>query len=70
MLMRATRPERFTIDDVDRLVHRRAGVVPRYELVGGDLLVTPAPTARHQRIVFHLALSLQAYLSMACPSTG
>jgi hypothetical protein len=33
---------RWTRDDVDRLVDERAGMSPRYELVDGELLVTPA----------------------------
>jgi Uma2 family endonuclease len=34
---------------------------PRYELVDGELLVTAAPAARHQRIIFRLALIVHAY---------
>jgi Uma2 family endonuclease len=63
MPMSALRPHTWTVDEVERLAQQRAGVVPRYELVDGELLVTPAPDARHQRIVFHLGLALQEYLS-------
>ena len=63
MPMSALRPHTWTVDDVERLAQQRAGVVPRYELMDGELLVTPAPDARHQRIVFHLGLALQEYLS-------
>lgn len=36
---------------------------PRYELVDGELLVTPAPTGRHQRLILHLAFRLHDYLA-------
>jgi Uma2 family endonuclease len=36
---------------------------PRYELVDGELLVTPAPTRRHQRLIFQLGVLLHSYLS-------
>lgn len=34
----------------------------RYEAIGGELIVTPAPSLRHQDIVLRLALQLQALL--------
>jgi Uma2 family endonuclease len=34
----------------------------RYEVIDGELYVTPAPTWRHQRAVFELAYALRVYL--------
>jgi Uma2 family endonuclease len=61
--MPAVRRHRWTVEEVDQLVDAREGLTPRYELVRGELLVTPAPTSRHQRPVFQLALLLQRYLT-------
>jgi Uma2 family endonuclease len=41
----------------------------RYEVVYGELLVTPAPRAWHQTLVLRLATALQAYLEQS-PGTG
>ena len=63
MSMPVLRPDRWTIEEVERLIDERQGLTPRYELVDGELLVTPAPSARHQRVIFELALRLQRYLT-------
>ena len=34
----------------------------RYEAIGGELVVTPAPSLRHQDVVLRLALQLQSIL--------
>jgi Uma2 family endonuclease len=34
----------------------------RYEVLDGEVLVTPAPSPRHQRVAFDLAVQLDAYL--------
>ena len=34
----------------------------RRELIAGEVFVTPSPNARHQRVVFRLAFSLEAHL--------
>ena len=51
MSMPALRRHRWSIDEVERLVDARHDLTPRYELVDGELLMTPAPSDRHQRIV-------------------
>ena len=61
--MPIVRPRRWTTEEVRRLIDNREGMSPRYELVDGDLLVTPAPTYRHQRIVLRLAVRLQDFLT-------
>ena len=42
--MPALRRHRWTADEVRRLIDERPGMSPRYELVDGELLVTPAPS--------------------------
>ncbi|MGH7619872.1 MAG: Uma2 family endonuclease [Gemmatimonadaceae bacterium] len=61
--MPALHRRRWTLDEVDRLAEERPGLTPRYELVDGELLVTPAPTRRHQRIVAELLVLLRAYVN-------
>jgi Uma2 family endonuclease len=61
--MPALRQRRWTYEEVDHLIAQREGMSPRYELVDGELLVTPAPTLRHQRIILRLEQLLQPYLS-------
>lgn len=62
MPMPATHQHRWTLDEVERLIEERAGLTPRYELVEGALLVTPAPSGRHQRLVLALAFRLGPYV--------
>lgn len=64
--MPALRDEPWTIEEVERLVDEREGPWPRYELVDGELLVSPAPRIRHQRILLELLVRLAAYLK-TCP---
>jgi Uma2 family endonuclease len=63
MVMPALRKRRWTIEEVERLIDQRDGYTPRYELVDGELLVTPAPSGRHQRIVGSLYLLVRAYVT-------
>ena len=62
MGMPATHEQRWSREDVERLVEERDGYTPRYELVDGQLLVTPGPNGRHQRIAIELAVLLRAYV--------
>lgn len=62
MSMPSTQPRRWTVKEVARLIDERPGYTPRYELVDGELLVTSAPTSRHQRIVVQLSFRLEPYL--------
>jgi len=62
MVMPAIQGRRWTREEVARLVDERDGYSPRYELVDGELLVTPAPSGRHQRITFRLAVLLDEYV--------
>lgn len=50
----------FTYEDYKLLPEDR-----RYEIVEGELLVTPAPNARHQGIVVRLILRLAAFVEAA-----
>jgi Uma2 family endonuclease len=50
---------RYTVDDV--LAFPDDG--NRYELVGGELLVTPAPSYRHQKVVTRLCAWIEPYLA-------
>ena len=51
MSMPAVRKHHWTLEEVERLIDARVGYTPRYEFVGGKLLVTPGPTWRHQRLI-------------------
>ncbi|HEY4216688.1 MAG TPA: Uma2 family endonuclease [Gemmatimonadaceae bacterium] len=62
MSMPASPRRVWNLDAIEELIDKRDGLAPRLELVNGNLLVTPAPTGRHQRIVFRLSVLLDAYV--------
>lgn len=53
---------RWTAAEVRALVDENPLLTPRYELVDGELLVTPAPRIAHQEAAGVLLLLLTAYL--------
>ena len=59
MVMSDTR--RWTTDEV-RALMRDDRPWPRYELIGGELLVTPAPRTAHQIAAFEVCRLLDSYL--------
>jgi Uma2 family endonuclease len=53
---------RWTAREVRELIAESPLATPRYELVDGELLVTPSPIPRHQRAVVRLVVALDAYV--------
>ena len=54
---------RWTAQEVRELIAENPLATPRYELVDGELLVTPSPNWPHQRAVKILVRELDRYLS-------
>ena len=54
---------RWTVHEVRALIEENPLKTPRYELVDGELLVTPSPTPWHQRAVSELVAVLHPYLA-------
>src|SRR5205807_870874 len=61
MGMPAERTRRWTAREVRQLTTDAPLATPRYELVDGELLVTPSPSPTHQRAVRELLIALSAY---------
>lgn len=53
---------RWTAREVRQLTADNPLLAPRYELVDGELLVTPSPGRAHQAAVLQLVVALHAYL--------
>ena len=62
MAMPALDTHRWTAAEVRKLTADNPMLTPRYELVDGELLVTPSPGAPHQRTVKRLVVALEMYL--------
>lgn len=62
MSMPALAQRRWTPDELRQFIETHPEPVPRYELVHGELLVTPSPTSLHQRLVLEIAIRLHAYV--------
>ena len=62
MGMPAQETRRWTAREVRELIAAQPVATPRYELVDGELLVTPSPNTTHQRAVREILLALDAYL--------
>lgn len=58
----STGRRRWTASEVRSLIAAAPLATPRYELVAGELLVTPSPSPRHQNAVRLLTIVLSAYL--------
>ena len=52
---------RWTLREVRALIDESPLATPRYELVEGELLVTPSPVSRHQAAVSRLLVALITY---------
>jgi Uma2 family endonuclease len=62
MAMPAETARHWTAREVRELIAAAPLATPRYELVDGELLVTPGPSRFHQRAVVELIVALDAYL--------
>jgi Uma2 family endonuclease len=63
MGMPARKQHRWTRTEVVRLIEQSPLYTPRYELVDGELLVTPSPSGLHQIGVVELICLLVSYVA-------
>src|SRR5438132_495470 len=61
MAMPATSSKRWTADEARELNEKNPHGWPRYEVIDGELLVSPAPRSLHQDAVLSLARRLSEY---------
>lgn len=61
MAMPALQGRRWSLREVRQLIADAPLATPRYELVAGELLVTPSPAALHQSAVARLLVLIDAY---------
>jgi len=64
MAMPAELSRRWTAREVRELIAAAPLATPRYELVDGELLVTPSPAFPHQRAITRLLVALHGYLAI------
>jgi Uma2 family endonuclease len=62
MGMPVEKARRWTAREVRQLIADSPLATPRYELVDGELLVTPSPAPAHQEAVARLLVALREYL--------
>src|SRR5690348_4684836 len=55
----------WTLREVRALIDESSLATPRFELVDGELLVTPSPVSRHQMAVAELLVALGTYCTSA-----
>ncbi|MEX2154558.1 MAG: Uma2 family endonuclease [Gemmatimonadaceae bacterium] len=60
--MPAERTRRWSAREVRQLIANTPLATPRYELVDGELLVTPSPSPPHQEAVRLLLIAISVYL--------
>jgi Uma2 family endonuclease len=61
MVMPAVSPKRWTAQEARELNEKNPLLWPRYEVIDGELLVSPGPRPVHQLAVLELAIRLAAY---------
>lgn len=55
----ATQQRPYTLDDIPNLL---SDAGERYEIIGGELIVSPAPLTTHQEVASHLVWALESHV--------